>query len=197
MSKKSSIIITAIVTLVSFFTITWLSCKKPSYPYSCNNLVCLNGANCYTDSVNIPHCACPSGYEGPTCATASVNKFLGTWDLKQRVSWSDSANNIGSEASYEVLLSKTATTTTFFMNNFFNNSNYNNIICNIDSTYTYNFAIDTLSDMYELYDHYQIKWGAGYISNNTINGSMLIRFKNATSNWQRDSIYFVLTPHTF
>ena len=204
MSKKSSIIIAAIVTLFSFVTITWLSCTKPANGPSCSGVVCENAGYCVLDTVNkngtkvlTPQCACPAGYEGPTCATASVAKYLGTWDITEHVTWSTQPLDNGKDTVYEVLLAKTATNTTFFMNNFFNNANYNDIICDIDSMNTSNFTIDTLSDFHELYAHYQVKWGVGSISGNTINASMFIRFLDATTNWQEDSVTLVLTPHQF
>ncbi len=199
MNKKSSIIITAIVTLISIFTLTWLSCSKPSQPNSCYGVICENGGYCSMDTVKANTlgavCTCPAGFEGPTCATISVDKYLGTWDLKQHIFWSDSANYIGTNSNYSVILEKTATNTTFFINNFFNNPYYNNIICDIDSGNSFRFNIDTLSDFHEYYDHYQVKWGRGTISGNTINDTLFIRFKNGTSNWQQDSLTFQLTPH--
>ena len=199
MSKKSSIIVTAIVSLVCFFTVTWLSCGKVSQPYSCIGVVCENGGYCYLDSTyHKPYCSCPAGFEGPTCAIVSVNKYLGTWDIKQHVWWSDSSAYTGQISNYSVVLQKTATNTTFFIDNFFNNSYYNNIICDIDSPNSYKFVIDTLSDFHEYYNHFQVKWGYGTIYGiDSINATLFIRFKNGTSNWQQDSLTFHLTPHQF
>jgi hypothetical protein len=201
MSKKSSIIITAIVTLVSFFTITWLSCSKPSKNPSCNGVVCENGGRCAMDSILgklEPQCICPAGFEGPFCATVEVNKYIGTWDIKQHIDWSDSVKTIGTDTTYSVDLAKTATNTTFFINNFFNNANYNNIICDIDSANSSYFTIDTLSDFHEFYDHYQIKSGYGQIyANDSIIGHMFIRFLTGTTNWHQDSVTIRLYPHHF
>lgn len=200
MSKKSSIIIAAAATIFSFFTIAWLSCNKPKQPYSCDWTVCENGGYCYQDTLSphIPHCACPSGFEGPTCAIISVAKYIGTWDLREHIDWSDSAKYIGRDSSYTVLLEKTATNTTFFINNFFNDPYYDNIICNIDTLHTSHFTIDTLSNFHMFYDHYKINWGYGDIyANDSIIAHMFIRFKNKTSNWERDSVTIRLAPHHF
>ena len=196
MSKKSSIIIVAIVTIFSFFTIAWLSCSKPAQPYSCNGIVCENGGYCYQDTLSphMPHCACPSGFEGPFCATISAAKFLGTWDIREHIDWSDSAAYIGRDSIYSVLLQKTATNTTFFLNNFFNNPNYNNIICNVDSATSSHFTIDTLSDFHEHFDHYQILSGYGDIYNgDSIIAHLSLRFLTGTVNWHQDSVTIHLT----
>jgi hypothetical protein len=198
MSKKSSIIITAIITLFSFFTIAWLSCSKPADRLSCDGIVCENGGYCYQDVAkpHIPHCACPSGYEGPYCATASAAKYIGRWDIKQHIEWSDSVNYIGKDSSYLVDLVNTSTPTTFFINNFFNDVYYNSIICNIDSAHTSNFIIDTLSNFNMFYDRFKIMSGYGTIDNtSTIVAHMNIKFRNKTYNWQQDSITFTLHPH--
>jgi hypothetical protein len=90
MSKKSSILVAAVVTVFSFFMITWLSCNKPSQPYSCDGIVCINGGHCYQDTLppHKPHCACPSGFEGTNCSTPSVNKFLGPTLLSLLITFS-------------------------------------------------------------------------------------------------------------
>jgi len=200
MSRKSSVVIVAIAAILSFFTIGWLSCKKPGQPHSCDNIVCENGGYCYQDTLltSSPRCACPSGYEGYNCATVSVNKYIGTWDMKEHVDWSDTVAFIGRDSSYFVELNTTSTPTTFFIDNFFNNPFYNNIICNLDSTHTDNFTMDTLSNFHMYYNHYKIKWGEGTIyGHDSIVGHVLLRFLTATSNWHLDSVTFHLVPHKF
>ena len=201
-SKKSSLIIAAIVTIFSFTTITWLSCSKPGKSLnSCENYVCENGGYCSVDTVNqayTPGCICPTGYEGANCATASVQKFLGTWDMVQTDTGSDSAASVGVVLKYTVNIYPTATSTTFFIGNLSNNPYYANILCTIDSVpNTSIFFLDTISATRMLYDHYQLLYGSGMISNGSMSGSFATRHLSPTSNWVHDTFTIVMTPHQF
>lgn len=48
--------------------VLYSSCEKDP----CVNVNCQNGGSC-----NNGVCKCPTGYEGPTCATASIDRFVG------------------------------------------------------------------------------------------------------------------------
>jgi hypothetical protein len=184
-SKKGSLIIAAIVATLFLFTAAWTSCTKPldNYKYSCSGVVCSNGGHC--DSAR---CFCPVGYEGPTCATASVNKFYGTYRLNSLIIGSDSVAWVGRDTVYNVLLRYTATPTTFFMNNFAGDPFYSNIVCTLDSINNYNFAIDTISRTNMVYDHYRILGGYGHLEGDSITARIWIRHLNDNVNWQNDTL---------
>lgn len=201
-SKKSSLIIAAIVTIFSFITVAYISCSKPGNNWNtCDNVVCQNGGYCYVDTNNhnrVAVCVCPTGYEGSNCATASVDKFLNTWDMTQTDIGSDSARAVGIVYRYTVVLQPTATPTTFFINNLSNDPYYNNIICTIDSSYSSLFYMDTISAFHMVYDHYKLLYGGGTIYNNdSISGTFATRHLSPTTNWINDTFTIKLVLHKF
>lgn len=198
-SKKSNVIIVAIATLLSFFAAAYMSCKKPGDGLvRCNGVICQNSGYCMMDTVTKkPKCICPKGYEGSNCSVVSVAKFHGTWDVHQTTIGSDSLNYIGKDTAYLLFLTQSATPTTFFVNNFLNDANYNKLICTLDSMDSYRFLVDTLSPFQMAYGVYKIEAGAGSIAANgdSIIATMATRHKNATTNWQRDTLRFIMKPH--
>ena len=198
--RKSSIFIAAIFTILSFVTITWVSCSKNNDGLvRCEGVVCQNGGYCHTNAVTgISSCSCPTGYEGPYCATASVTKYLGTWRMQQVITGSDSILTIHDTTHYSVSLVQTATPTTFFINNFADNPYYNQILCTIDTNNSAIFTIDTFSAYHMLFDNYKLLYGRGSITSNNsvINGTFAVRHLTSTSNWVNDTITFMLNSHT-
>ena len=196
LSKKRGFVFTTIITLLSFISVAYFSCTKTgSNPLSCDGIYCDNGGHC-----NLGRCICPAGYEGLYCSTPSASKFVGTWDLTQKITGSDSANVIGKDSSYVLFLKKSATPTTFMMNNFYGNANYNNIICTIDSTVTSNFIVDTLTPFHMLWNQIRVlpgSWGTVSANDSLITMNLIVRHLTATSNWQKDTLLVKLTPHKF
>ncbi len=199
MSKKTSLVFGAVLTVFSFFTVLWISCSKPGQPKSCDNFICKNGGYCYLDTLyKIQHCGCPTGYEGDRCEIPSVNRYLGNWKIWTSVEYSDTARHIDTNKTgktYVVLLSKTATPTTFFLNQFLNIDDYNNVLCHIDSTTSDKFTIDTAVNFHMHYDHLMLKWGYGFMRNDSIIGEFYIKFKNKSSNWEEHKVDFNMTPY--
>jgi hypothetical protein len=194
-SKRSNIIIASVVALLCFLTLAWMSCKRTDSLSRCEGVVCQNAGVCKYDSVGnkqMPVCHCPVGWEGSDCSIVSVQKYLANWNNIQSITWSDSTRYIHDSSSYPLYLVSASTPTTFFINNFFDNSYYNNIICTLDSTNSYAFTIDTLSDFEMNFSHYHILWGQGVISpdQSTIDANMYIKYKNKSTNWEVDSISF-------
>jgi len=66
MKQRKAIIITTILTLLSFGAIIYTSCRKDR----CKRLVCQNGGTC-----NDGFCICPSGYTGTYCQIANVSSI--------------------------------------------------------------------------------------------------------------------------
>ena len=219
-SKKSSVIIAAILALCCVFSAVYISsCTKPSKGPSCDNYACENGGYCSVDTfysntfyplsngtrcdcpgsgVPTVHCNCPSGFEGPNCASAVVAKYARTWDVTQTVIGSDTVSKVGTSTTYEAFLLQSATPTTFFINNICDSNNYNDIVCTIDSTNSSLFVIDTLSAFHMFYQHFKFtQAGSGSISSNdsTITATIWVRHLNYNVNWQNDTLQLVMTPH--
>ncbi len=67
MKSFNKILITSLLTLSAFGSVTYMACKKDR----CNNVACLNGGSC--DNGN---CVCTPGFEGNRCETLSRTKFI-------------------------------------------------------------------------------------------------------------------------
>ena len=155
--KNGGKLIAALVAVLSCTAVIWSSCKKKSAVATCNYYVCLNGGRCAMDTVKkAPGCVCPLGYEGVNCGTLTVEKYTGTWDMRQITLGSDSLDFQNDTLYYPVMLKKTATPTTFFIYNFSNNPQYTSILCMLDSTNSNWFRIDTLSAKALFYDNYHL-----------------------------------------
>ena len=204
-NKKSSVFIAAIVALLCFLSVVYVSsCTKAGNGATCEGVVCENGGYCLTDTVTTngnkqltSHCVCPSGFEGANCATVSANKYLGSWSVVQTVIGSDSAKTIGTDSLYSVLLYASATPTTFMIYNLCGDKNYNDIICSIDSINTSNFTIDSLSAFHMIFDHFKLTQNASgvIVSGTSITITKLcIRRLNYNVNWQNDTLSLVMKP---
>ncbi len=222
-NNKRNVIIAAILCVCCVVSAIYISsCSKPKKGPTCDNYQCTNGGycsvdtysknvfyphdynssalhcNCPDDGVILPHCNCPGGYEGTYCENAFVTKYLREWDVTQTVLSSDSANTVGRVSTYSVFLLQSSTPTTFFINNICDSSNYNNIICTVDSTNSHNFVIDTISAFHMFYQHFKFtKEGIGNISadDSTITATIWTRHLNYNVNWQNDVLKLVMTPH--
>jgi len=200
--KKRGIIIAALVSLFSFITVAYISCTRPvDTGHKCNGFICENGGYCYIDSTTQkPRCVCPIGFEGSDCATPSVNKYIGTWDLTQKIIKSDSVVGPNDSIShYVVTLVQSPTPTTFIINNLAGNPFYSQIICTLDSMNSYHFFIDTVSDFHMLYDDYRILVGSGNISSNDslITATMAIRHLQPSLNWNNETLNIYMTQHKY
>jgi hypothetical protein len=78
-----------LLSTLAFFTIgsmtLYISCTKDS----CSAVQCQNGGNCVSGE-----CQCQPGYEGTTCGTLAMNRYLGTYygtttDKGTSTSWSE------------------------------------------------------------------------------------------------------------
>lgn len=65
MKKAKYITIATVVTLGTFFTVLYTSCKKDD-PDPCSGISCLNSGKC-----NAGKCICPTGFEGTFCETTT------------------------------------------------------------------------------------------------------------------------------
>ena len=217
-SKKSSVISAAVLALCCVVSAVYISsCTKPSKGPSCDGYACENGGYCSVDTFyndlyyplvgtphcdcpkggyQVVHCNCPAGFEGPNCATVSVAKYLGTWDVKQTVIGSDSIKTKGTDSLYSVLIQST-TPTSFTIYNLCGDKNYNDVICTLDSIHSGSFIVDTTSAFHMIFDHFkQTSQGFGYIvPGDSIVAILHVRHLNYNINWQNDTLAVVMTPH--
>lgn len=89
MKSIRNIAFAALMTIGAFSAITYTACNKDE----CKDVVCNNGGTCVDGT-----CSCPTGYEGTTCQTKSVDKFIGTWTATETCSG-------GSPSTYQVIIS--------------------------------------------------------------------------------------------
>lgn len=190
LSKKRGLVIATFLALFSFLSVTYLSCKKDVVvdPTSCEGIgaMCKNNSHCYMGK-----CVCPVGYTGPFCETSITARFAGSWDVTQHCVGSDSASARGKDSTYVLYIRKSPTNTTFLIDNFYGNSSYNNIICSVDSIYTYAFRVDTITPFHMLYNQVRIFPGAnGKISgdDSEITIDMTVRHLTPNVNWQLDTL---------
>jgi len=192
--KSSGVVAVSIGLLLSLLSVLYISCTKTGMAPQCNGVLCANGGYCDSGV-----CKCPTGYEGPTCATASVSKFINTYDVTQTLTGSDSAYEIGTVSKYQMIFHTSATPTTFFIDNFGGYPQYNDIVCTIDSISSWKFDLDTLHNFHQYYDHYHMNWGHGYI--NSGDSSVVIVCAvwrvNASVNHQTDTMLMQMKPHHF
>ncbi len=194
LTKKSSIIYAALGTILCFLSVTYFSCTKVGKEPSCNGVHCLNGGICNKQGF----CDCPNGYEGPSCATASVDKYIATWDVRQTTISSTITSAIGTVTNYQMSLQHSATTTAFLIYGFLGNPNYNQIACHLDTASSSMFHLDTLRPYNMIYDNYVIKpygYGSFDAGSNTITCHFYTKHLNSTFNWQEDTYELVMTPH--
>jgi hypothetical protein len=83
-------IILLITLLAGLFIMTYISCNKDDSTgktiIKCVN--CSNGGQCINDT-----CRCPAGWEGITCETLAIGKFIGTWSVVEKGSSSPGTQN--------------------------------------------------------------------------------------------------------
>lgn len=191
-SKKRGVIFGSAVALLTFIPTAWFSCTKPSgNAYTCDYVYCDNGGVCSQGK-----CTCPTGYEGPRCATESIAKYVGIWKVKQTIIGSTETNTIGMDSVYSINFKKSSTPTTFMVDNFYGDPTYNNLICILDSINTLNFRFDATPSFHMAYSHFRIIDGDGKFdaADRVIESVVRIRHLDATSNWQTDTLHMVFTP---
>ncbi len=196
-SKKSGKIIAAIVSVFSFLTVAYISCNKQDANLNtCDGVICENMGYCHIDTLTrLAHCFCPTGYEGSNCATVSVDKYLGTWNMRQVIVGSDSLGFVKDTTYYQIFLKSSATPTTFFIDNFADNPYYNNVLCSLDSANSFSFTLDTFSTYHMVYNNYKILYGTGTISpdGDSIIATFATRHLSTTTNWINDTISMKMT----
>jgi hypothetical protein len=201
--KNTKIVYATIIAFISFLSISYFSClQKTGLALACDGVACQNGGYCLKGQ-----CMCPTGYEDSTCSTSVVDKYIGTWNVRQIIITSDSAKQNGHDSLYQIAIVNAGTNTSFFINNFLNNNEYNHIVCSISPTNSYNFTIDTTTNAKMRFDHINFWGGTGTIylaysstnvrnpANDSIIAGFVYKFLNPVVNWQVDTIKWVLTNH--
>jgi len=183
------------MALLLFFCVFYMSCSKSGKPSSCSGVICENGGYC-----NKGKCVCPLGYESANCGTASVAKFINTWDVTQTIIGS---NRIvpSQDSSYILFIEQSATPTTFFINNFYGNPYYNNVICILDTLNTSYFRFDTNDSdegFHMINDGFYITGGKGYITLTATDTFIIDTFYDYhKATGEIDTVAMRLTPYHF
>ncbi|MCW3122286.1 MAG: hypothetical protein JWQ38_1778 [Flavipsychrobacter sp.] len=71
MKPIRSILLTAILTILAFSSVTYMACHKDK----CVDIACKNNGACENG-----HCSCPTGYEGDRCEVMTSDKFIKTFN---------------------------------------------------------------------------------------------------------------------
>lgn len=128
MSKvRKEMVYTALAVLLVFFAVGYTSCKKtettPTVDDGCANVVCQNGGTCFKGD-----CSCPVGYEGTYCQTKSASKYIGKWQVEEKVVVSSDNAKVGTTRNYTMEIVQTSSIVyELSINNFRGNAAYNNV----------------------------------------------------------------------
>ena len=195
LTKKSRIVIAALGSIFCFLSAVYVSCTKPGPKPSCNGVVCKNGGYC-----NRGACTCSVGWEGTDCGIESIARYIGTWDVDQRIIGSDSPAVIGRSKTYQSFHYKTATPTTFFIHDFLGNPTYNELLCVLDSADHNNFVLDSVRDQNMIFGTVYIRPGSkGSYDPATqkIHANFIVRHLTPTHNWEIDTYQIDMRRHIF
>jgi hypothetical protein len=135
--KKSynKILLTAIVTVFAFISVTYVSCiKYTKNPLSCDYHACQNGGICYHAV-----CNCPAGYDSTYCNTMWSDKYPGLWTVSEVVTGSNYPWRKGLDSAYTIKVRKGGTTTSLLVDSFMNNTYYHDIPLQITTSSTISF----------------------------------------------------------
>lgn len=79
-----NIYVTGIYTLILFLSVGYAACSKeePAAPSTnkCATVQCKNGGSCANGT-----CTCNAGFEGTTCDIVSIERYLGTWSITEKI----------------------------------------------------------------------------------------------------------------
>ena len=103
-----STITAALITVASFFAVTYVACKKDAGADKCKAISCAHGASC-TNGV----CTCPAGYEGTYCETASRNKFIRSYSVAEK-------GSVTPNREYPIAINSSAAITDVTIQNLYN-----------------------------------------------------------------------------
>ncbi|HLO72121.1 MAG TPA: calcium-binding EGF-like domain-containing protein [Flavipsychrobacter sp.] len=99
------IAITASFVVLAFASVLYSSCKKETNTVvtdaKCATVVCQNNGSCMGGV-----CYCVAGYEGDYCEKASVNRYVGKWDVQETVSGSTKGGNVGAKRYFVMDIKK-------------------------------------------------------------------------------------------
>lgn len=134
MKSKQTIFAVLGITALIFSLVLYTSCRKKIYVStdSCANVVCKNGGICTHGT-----CSCPNGYEDDDCGTASLSRYIGTWQMHDSVIGSDHPSALGTGSIYNITIdSVPGTSTRFYLNGITGNMGFSHLPCKMEDTLT-------------------------------------------------------------
>jgi hypothetical protein len=99
-----NIILSFLILSSVFASVGYQSCSKDK----CSSVVCANGGSC-----DAGICICAAGYYGKSCDSVYRSKFVGTWSVSEKGSFSSSSN-------YSITITYGTRPTDVLIGNFYN-----------------------------------------------------------------------------
>lgn len=100
-----NIYVTGLFTLMVFFSVAYTACSKGSEPApsknECSTVNCKNGGSCFNGS-----CTCNAGFEGTLCEYESIERYLGTWSVSEKIVGSSVDSLRGKLRTYTCVINK-------------------------------------------------------------------------------------------
>ena len=119
--------VTLAITLLCFLTVGYTACKKTETTTidECVDVACQNGSSCFKGI-----CSCLSGFEGTHCEITTLNRFIGSWSMKERVTGSSKQENLALTHKYDITIKAVPDSrVSFYIDDFMGNTAYDNIMC--------------------------------------------------------------------
>jgi hypothetical protein len=112
----------AFVTMLCFLLVGYTACKKKPQDTDatgpCTSVVCQNNGTCLNGT-----CQCIPGFEGEYCQTASNFRYVGKWNVTEKIIGSSNTGNINKTKGYTLTIAKGEYNLDLLFNNLSNTYN--------------------------------------------------------------------------
>ena len=121
-------LVTLVITILCFLSVGYTACKKAETTTTideCLSVQCMNGSTCFKGM-----CSCLSGFEGTRCEINTLDRFIGKWEMKERIVGSNKEANIAVTHNYPIIIEAVPDSrVSFYINDFMGNPGYDKIMC--------------------------------------------------------------------
>lgn len=101
LKRLRTILLAAVASAALFAAVVFSACNKPSEPQNdpCAEKTCLNNGTCIDGS-----CSCTAGFTGEQCQVKVADRYLGKWEMSQKVESSPDSTSLGQSKTYVVTI---------------------------------------------------------------------------------------------